>query len=258
MRFTKLSKIFVKNWQKFQHYKNRCPPWIKLHKGILDDYKFHCLPVASKALAPLIWLLASESEDGSIEWLPEALAFRLRMTEKELIEAIKPLIDNDFLEDASKLLAPCKSDATLETERETETEEERELPNGNVGFVFDYWRTIHNHPRAVLDKKRKKKITEALKNHPVEFLKKAIDGCKLSPYHMGKNESGTIYDDVELILRDTPHIEKFAGFVDRPPTPKLSKAELRANTIQALTGQSPQGGENGRVIDITPAAAAKR
>ena len=29
----------VKNWSKFQHYKNRNPPWIRLHVEILDDYK---------------------------------------------------------------------------------------------------------------------------------------------------------------------------------------------------------------------------
>jgi len=25
----------VKNWGKFQHYKDRNPPWIKLHRGLL-------------------------------------------------------------------------------------------------------------------------------------------------------------------------------------------------------------------------------
>lgn len=37
-----------------------------------------------------------------------------------------------------------------------------------------------------------------------------------------------------------------------------ARDEARARTIQALTGQSPQGGDNGRVIDITPTATAKR
>ena len=48
-------KYRVKNWSKFQHYKNRNPPWIRLHVEILDDYKadgtendFHALPDKDK------------------------------------------------------------------------------------------------------------------------------------------------------------------------------------------------------------------
>ena len=41
-----------KNWSHFQHYKDRCPPWIKLHKELLNDRAFMTLPTASKALAP--------------------------------------------------------------------------------------------------------------------------------------------------------------------------------------------------------------
>ena len=56
----------VKNWSKFQHYKNRNPPWIRLHVEILDDYKadgtendFHALPDKDKLTLLLIWALAS-------------------------------------------------------------------------------------------------------------------------------------------------------------------------------------------------------
>ena len=29
-----------KDWGEFQHYKDRSPPWIKLHKKILDNADF--------------------------------------------------------------------------------------------------------------------------------------------------------------------------------------------------------------------------
>ena len=70
-------RLRVKNWPEFQHYKHRRPPWIKLHKIILDDLDFMRLPDASKALAMLCWLLASESDDGSIPYDGDYLAFRL-------------------------------------------------------------------------------------------------------------------------------------------------------------------------------------
>ena len=50
-----------KNWHAFQHYNKRNPPWIKLHRALLDDYEFSQLPVESRALAPMLWLIASEA-----------------------------------------------------------------------------------------------------------------------------------------------------------------------------------------------------
>lgn len=110
-----------KNWNSFQHYKDRSPAWIKLHKGLLDDFEFCCLPVASKALAPFLWLLASEYEGGRIDASLDALAFRLRMSRGELADALSPLIEKGFF-DASEPLAERKHDASLEKEREEEIE----------------------------------------------------------------------------------------------------------------------------------------
>lgn len=117
--------ITPKNWDQFQHYKNRSPAWIKLHRGLLDDFEFFCLPIASRALAPLLWLLASEYENGEITATPKVIAFRLRMSEADLVEAFKPLVDAGFFTDASGLLAACKQSACLEKEREEEREERK-------------------------------------------------------------------------------------------------------------------------------------
>lgn len=108
-----------KNWQKFQHYKDRSPPWIKLHRELLDDREFMLLPIASKALAPLLWLLASESADGTFDASDEELIFRLRVTQKDLT-GLRPLIDKGFFTVASGSLAECKQDARPEGEGETE------------------------------------------------------------------------------------------------------------------------------------------
>ncbi len=88
--------LVPKNWGKFQHYKDRCPPWIKLHRDILNDRTFANLPIASKALAPLLWLLASESKDGSFDAAIEELAFRLHIASKDIESGLKPLIDKGF------------------------------------------------------------------------------------------------------------------------------------------------------------------
>lgn len=128
-----MALLRVKNWSEFQHYKDRSPPWIKLHKGLLDDYEYQCLPLASKALAPMLWLLASESSDGSIDFNVKKIAFRLRSSEREVIEALNALVSAGFLyeeraenETASNVLAERLQDACLETERETEEETKKE------------------------------------------------------------------------------------------------------------------------------------
>jgi hypothetical protein len=118
-------RLKPKNWDMFQHYKNRCPPWIKLHRDILNDRAFATLPIASKALAPLLWLLASESKDGTFDADSEELAFRLHFASKEIEAGLKPLIDKGFFLDASTMLAPCLQPAIPERERETERETEQ-------------------------------------------------------------------------------------------------------------------------------------
>ena len=116
------SVLRVKNWREFQHYTNRRPPWIKFHVTLLDDYEFQCLPLASRALAPMLWLLASQNVEGSIPADPALLAFRLRWDVKDIKAGLTPLIQKGFLIDASNVLATCLQSATSETETETETE----------------------------------------------------------------------------------------------------------------------------------------
>jgi hypothetical protein len=119
----------VKNWPKFQHYKDRNPPWLKLHKSFLDDYEFHRLPAASRAIAPCVWLLASESTDGSVAHDSEMIAFRLRMSVKDVEAAIQPLVSAGFLimmQDASKTLADKEQDASKTLALARSREERRE------------------------------------------------------------------------------------------------------------------------------------
>jgi hypothetical protein len=111
-----------KNWSVFQHYKDRCPPWIKLHRDLLNDRTFMRLPLASKAIAPLMWLLASESKDGVFDGSIDELVFRLHITDKEYQQGVKPLIDNGFFLVASGVLADYTQVAIPETETERETE----------------------------------------------------------------------------------------------------------------------------------------
>ena len=49
MDMTNTAVFRVKNFENFQHYKDRNPPWIKFYNEVLDDYDIGRLPDASKA-----------------------------------------------------------------------------------------------------------------------------------------------------------------------------------------------------------------
>ena len=118
--------LIPNNWHTFQHYNKRNPPWIKLHRSLLDNFEFQSLPVDSRALAPMLWLIASETDSGEINLAIKALAFRVHLSEDALSNALKPLICNGFFVDASDMLADCLQHATPEREAERETESEVE------------------------------------------------------------------------------------------------------------------------------------
>jgi hypothetical protein len=97
-----------------------------------------------------------------------------------------------------------------------------------VDSIFDHWKKTMNHPKARLDEKRKKKIREALKlGYTQADLIAAIDGCAKSPYHMGNDgRNFTVYDDLELILRDAKHIDQFLKIYAMPKAPMASQPKF--------------------------------
>jgi hypothetical protein len=117
--------IQVKNFERFQHYKDRSPPWIKLYNDLLDDYEFAGLPDASKAHLLAIWLLASRYNNeipADAVWI----ARRINATDPinlDLLKAAGFLLE---VQVRSKALARRKQSACLETEGETEKEREKE------------------------------------------------------------------------------------------------------------------------------------
>ena len=91
------------------------------------------LPLASRALAPMLWLLASESKDGIFDGSMDELIFRLHISTKEYSDGLNPLIDKGFFVVASNVLADCNQNAIPETERETEAEKETETKKKATG-----------------------------------------------------------------------------------------------------------------------------
>src|SRR5258708_502836 len=123
-----MTTFSVRNFEKFQHYKDRSPPWIKLYNELLDDYDFGKLPDASKMHLIAIWLLASRS-DNKIPYDSVWIGRRINATEpinlNLLLEAgfIKL---NQQIEEMGQIASTMLAKRLSREEREGETEGEVE------------------------------------------------------------------------------------------------------------------------------------
>jgi len=124
----------IKNWAKFQHFKDRRPPWVKLYRDILDDLEWHELdPLAAKVLV-MLWLIASEDEGRIPD--TKTLAFRLRLPEVKTKEIIINLSHWLCQDDISVISEKYQFDST-ETETETERKKETECNSPPSGEPDD-------------------------------------------------------------------------------------------------------------------------
>ena len=110
----------VKNWEQYQHYKNRCPPWIKLHVKILNDRCFTSLPCASRGLLMQLWVIASEY-DGKVPNDLKELKYRLR-DDTISQETINLLISKGLLSICKQAQADASECFSEESRGETETD----------------------------------------------------------------------------------------------------------------------------------------
>ena len=139
------------------------------------------LPIASKAIAPMLWLLASESKDGVFDGSLDELVFRLHITPKEYQDGVKPLIDNDFFNVVSGMIAECKQVAIPETERETETKTEKKAtsvatPSGVSDSVWQEFKTLRKAKKAPITQR----AIDAISNEAQKInwtLEKALEEC---------------------------------------------------------------------------------
>ncbi len=104
-----------------------------------------------------------------------------------------------------------------------------------VATVFDHWRSTMNHPKAVLDDKRRKMIETRIKDgYSLADLMDAITGCSLSPFHMGQNDQGARYDGLELILRAVSQVDKFIAIHRKPPRALGRQGQIEARNQAAV------------------------
>ena len=135
--------LSVRNWRQFQHYRDRNPPWIKLHFSLLSSRDWVTLDDASRVLAVACMLLASRN-DGKIDCSEAGLEYIQRVAYTNHKPDLKPLIACGFLESASTLLAPSASTLLANSVSETETDSKQQTRvrakrTGLNGSFITFW-----------------------------------------------------------------------------------------------------------------------
>ena len=113
-------EVRIKNWNQHQHFKDRNPPWIKLHREILDRRDISVISDRSFRTLISLWLLASEDKQllGNLPSI-EDIAFRLRTSIDNIIKDLHEL--KDFLIDLDiNMISERYQNESPETETETE------------------------------------------------------------------------------------------------------------------------------------------
>jgi len=103
----------IRNWERFQHYKRRQPPWIKFYVDLLDDQELQAMPQQSRLLYCLLLLVAAKKGNRfpvNPVWIAEELAIPLAQVKRGL----PPLLASGHLQNSAS--------ANRSPETETETE----------------------------------------------------------------------------------------------------------------------------------------
>jgi len=165
----------VRNWEEFQHYKDRDPTWIKLYNRLLDDYAFGLLPDARKWHLIGIFLLASRHNNRvprDPAWVSRKIGAHMPVDLAMLERAgFLVMLEGETLP-APLLLAPPEQVASPEKEKrreETETEsmsadadacdlfshENEEGKKGKLNYPASFEDFWHNYPTDPLMSKKK-------------------------------------------------------------------------------------------------------
>ena len=118
--------ISVRNWDRFQHYRKRNPPWIKLHTEILQNYHFTKLAESSRCHLLAIFVLAARCDNqipADAGWIAQQISAQTPIDFKAL---------SHFLVGCEHLASNALASAVAKTELEVEGDS---LPGGEPDSV---------------------------------------------------------------------------------------------------------------------------
>jgi hypothetical protein len=240
--------VRILNWREFQHYKNRGPPWIKLHRQLALKPSWRRLRGSAAKLLVDLWMLGAGDDDGEIGMTLQDIAYYTRQPQASVVEDLNALTINEFVALNKQTLAAASNVQSLAVpeERRGETEAETEQSRALVELrstpglpavgavesqthhretveaalhlaaetIFVYWQAKLGHPGALLDRKRSAKLEARLRENggDVSELLYAVDGALRDDWLMGRDpKAPRRYDGIETVFRDRAQVERLVA-----------------------------------------------
>ena len=212
--------LSIPKWDEFQHYKDRNPPWIKLHNQLLENYEFECLPDASKAHLLCIWMFASRTNNklrNDSKWIGRKIGANSKVD-------IDLLIESGFLQlnqrlqtmeqDASTMLQGAEQCAIPEERREEGEREREHIPYQKIKDSYN--EILFDRPKIEIfsetRKRRLKSLWDSNKDfQTLKFWTELFEYIRGSDFLMGKtnNYPGCNFD---FIMQQSSFIKIYEGF----------------------------------------------
>ena len=133
-----MNYLAVRNLAEYQHYKNRNPPWVKLHVKILQDEHFRELSIEARLLFLLLLAVAAGKNNripDDPRWIEIETGIRKQVASKALAELL-----------AGRYLV-CKHDAST---RDREQRTENRVSKSSTSYVVPE-RALHKLLQALTD-----------------------------------------------------------------------------------------------------------
>lgn len=105
-----------------------------------------------------------------------------------------------------------------------------------VDEVFDAWRgATKKNARTILTPKRRKVIEARVKEgYELADLVDAVQGWRYSAFHTGRNDAGTVYNELTMLLRDGEQVEKFRDLQRNPPRRPQAQSARGADKVAMI------------------------
>ena len=250
-----MKKIRFKNWEEYQHYKDRAPPWIKLHFSILSSRHWIKLDESGKLLAIVCMMIASRNA-GEVECDEEYVMavgnLKKRpdfdsLVECGLCEYCDGLLDK-CNHDASNLQQGSVSTSSLSLILPLSSDVEKSKIDGFEGSKKDVDDHDANliyaaYPRKVARKLAMRAIIRAMEKTPAELLFQLTKSY--SEARRGQDENYTPHPATwfnQERFNDAPETwrPKAAPEVKQEnATPAWKKLEILKDQVQKFTAQNP-------------------
>jgi hypothetical protein len=111
--------LAVRNWKKYQHYKDRTPIWIKFHLETLNDDDLKALPIETRLLWDQMLLLAAMFQN-SVANDPELIGKLTGIPSEVCREGVAKLIKGRYLREKASRRSASKSASLEKSRREKE------------------------------------------------------------------------------------------------------------------------------------------